>query len=218
MKQVQAFGVIAAGLLMAACLAGLSSPQAMAQTAHGSHGGHGTQPSQSPYAGQQDRDIKSLSAQDQQQLRAGQGWGLARSAELNGVPGPAHLLELANEIGLSAEQRQAIGALFAQMQQRAIELGNEFISRERAIDEYFRQRVFSEEKLKALVSESARALADLRYLHLSYHDQMMKIVTPAQVEKYNLLRGYAATSSDPCASVPSGHDPVMYRKHMGCTP
>ena len=47
-----------------------------------------------PYAGLEARAIKSLSAADVQELRRGGGWGLALPAELNGVPGPAHLLEL----------------------------------------------------------------------------------------------------------------------------
>lgn len=73
------------------------------------HQGH------SPYAGMAGREIKSLSAEDIEDLRAGRGWGLALAAELNGVPGPAHLLELRAEIGLSPEQVTAIEAIFAAM-------------------------------------------------------------------------------------------------------
>ena len=53
----------------------------------------------SPYAGLEAREIKSLSEADIEELRRGGGWGLALPAELNGVPGPAHLLELRDEIG-----------------------------------------------------------------------------------------------------------------------
>jgi hypothetical protein len=58
---------------------------------------------QSAYAGFEARDIKALSESDLDDLRRGAGWGLALAAELNGVPGPAHLLELQDRIGLSAE-------------------------------------------------------------------------------------------------------------------
>jgi hypothetical protein len=34
-----------------------------------------------------------------------------------------------------------------------------------------------------------------------------------QIERYKVLRGYTA---DPCTKVPEGHDPAMYRRHMGC--
>ena len=52
-------------------------------------------------------------------MRRGAGWGLALAAELNGVPGPAHLLELKDQIGLSAEQVRAIEEIFAQMKSEA---------------------------------------------------------------------------------------------------
>ena len=62
----------------------------------------------SPYAGEEARVIKSLWAKDIDDLLNGRGWGLAKPAELNGVPGPVHLLELKSEIGLSSEQVSAI--------------------------------------------------------------------------------------------------------------
>ncbi|MBT3972460.1 MAG: hypothetical protein HOE99_01485, partial [Acidiferrobacteraceae bacterium] len=55
---------------------------------------HGGSIVASPYVGQETRVIKSLSAEDIDDLINGRGWGLAKPAELNGVPGPAHLLEM----------------------------------------------------------------------------------------------------------------------------
>ncbi len=69
----------------------------------------------SKYAGQQKRMIKSLSADDIAELEKGAGWGLARAAELNGIPGPAHLLELKHEIGLTVEQIEKIKIIYNQM-------------------------------------------------------------------------------------------------------
>ena len=43
----------------------------------------------SPYAGEQSREIKALSADDIAGLQSGQGMGYARAAELNGFAGPA---------------------------------------------------------------------------------------------------------------------------------
>src|SRR4051812_39523929 len=65
-----------------------------------------------PYAGQDARDIKSLSAEDIAELRRGGGWGFAKAAELNGMPGPAHLLELKDQIGLTPDQVAAVQAIF----------------------------------------------------------------------------------------------------------
>ena len=56
---------------------------------------------QTPYAGQQTRPIKALSDQQVADLIAGRGIGLALAAELNGYPGPSHLLELADRLDLS---------------------------------------------------------------------------------------------------------------------
>jgi hypothetical protein len=49
---------------------------------------------QSPYTGMETRSIKSLSNEQVADLREGRGMGLALAAELNGYPGPAHVLEL----------------------------------------------------------------------------------------------------------------------------
>jgi hypothetical protein len=46
----------------------------------------------SNYVGQENWTLKSLSPDDIAELRRGGGWGLAKAAELNGVPGPAHII------------------------------------------------------------------------------------------------------------------------------
>ena len=56
---------------------------------------------QSNYVGQEKRQIKTLSQDDIYDLQNGNGWGLAKAAELNGVPGPKHLLEMKEEIKLT---------------------------------------------------------------------------------------------------------------------
>jgi hypothetical protein len=56
----------------------------------------------SPYAGRQHRAGASLSAEDIETLRGGSAWGLALLAELNGAPGPSHVLQLRDELDLSA--------------------------------------------------------------------------------------------------------------------
>ena len=58
----------------------------------------------SPYAGEQARDIKALSQQDVEEILRGGGWGLAKAAELNGMPGPTHVLDMAADLNLSPGQ------------------------------------------------------------------------------------------------------------------
>ena len=84
----------------------------------------------SKYAGEENREIKSLSETDIEELKTGKGWGLAKAAELNGVPGPVHLLEMKEEIDLSANQIRAIEDIYKKMKQEAIPLGLELIELE----------------------------------------------------------------------------------------
>jgi hypothetical protein len=167
----------------------------------------------SPYAGETGRAIKSLSAEDIAELRRGGGWGLARAAELNGVPGPAHLLELKDEIPLDAGQIAALEALFAAMQGDAIAVGEELIALETALDRAFRERTITAAKLLELTTRIGATQARLRYIHLAAHLQTPALLSEAQIARYNALRGYAA---EDCPPAPAGHDPALWRRHQGC--
>ena len=167
----------------------------------------------SPYAGEHTRPIKSLSADDLAELGRGGGWGLARAAELNGMPGPAHLLELKDELPLAAEQVAAIVAIFERMRAEAIAGGQRLVAAERALEAAFAGRTVDERSLRTLLSEVGRARTSLRFTHLAAHLETLPLLTESQIARYNVLRGYAG---DPCASPPKGHDAEMWRKHNGC--
>ena len=170
--------------------------------------------SHSPYAGMERREIKSLSDADIADLRRGAGWGLALSAELNGMPGPAHVLELKDRLGLSPAQIASIEAIFLAMQTEARAAGESFIAAEAAIESAFRQGNLTEDRLRSLVAAAAEARANLRFIHLSRHLQTPALLTADQIARYNELRGY--TASDPCTNIPQGHDPTMWRRHHNC--
>lgn len=181
------------GALLGVLLLALAAP-AGAQHAHGAHGHHGT-PSQagappSPYAGLQDRAIKALSDEQIADLRAGKGMSLALPAELNGYPGPAHALELAEPLGLSTEQKARAQALFERMQAEARAAGAALIEAEAALERLFRERTATPESLQAAVARAAAAQGALRETHLRYHLQMMDVLSPQQVAAYHRLRGY----------------------------
>ena len=92
---------------------------------------------QTPYAGMQTRPIKALSEQQIADLGAGRGMGLALAAELNGYPGPSHVLELADKLELSAEQRASMQRLFNSMKAEAMPLGAKLIEQEAELDKQF---------------------------------------------------------------------------------
>ena len=170
--------------------------------------------SHSKYAGQEQRAIKSLSGDDVAELRRGGGWGFAKIAELNGVPGPLHLLELKDRIGLTAEQIARVQAVYESMRAKAQALGRKFIAVEQELDDAFRTGTISTSSLKDLLARSAGLRRQLREAHLLAHLETRPLLSRAQIEKYNQLRGYG--KADACARVPQGHDPVMWRKHHGC--
>jgi Spy/CpxP family protein refolding chaperone len=190
-------------LALCACLPAMAQTSSSAQP-HAAHG---------PYAGQQTRAITSLSEEDLAELRRGAGWGLAKPAELNGMPGPAHLLELKDEIGLSADQIGRVTAIFDAMRARAIAEGDRLIAAEADLDAAFRDGSIDETRLRDLLSRAERSRSALRYVHLSAHLQTPAVLTSAQISRYNTLRGYR---TDPGAAVPDGHDPAMWRAHNGC--
>lgn len=166
----------------------------------------------SPYAGQETRAIKSLSEEDIAELRRGGGWGLAKAAELNGMPGPAHLLELKDAIPLSDEQVAAIAEIFATMKADAIVEGERLIAGEQALEEAFRTRSVTHDNLRRTLAKIEESRSVLRYIHLAAHLRTSALLTENQIARYVALRGYG----EPCANLRAGHDPAMGRTHNGC--
>jgi hypothetical protein len=144
-----------------------------------------------PYAGLQQRPVKALSDQQIADLRQGRGMQLALAAELNGYPGPLHVLEHADALGLSADQRSRTQALFEAMQAEAVPLGVRLIEQETALDRAFADRRMTAEMLARLTADIGATQAALRAAHLKYHLSQTEILTPQQVERYAVLRGYA---------------------------
>jgi hypothetical protein len=147
---------------------------------------------QTPYAGMQARSIKALSEQQVADLTAGRGMGLALAAELNGYPGPSHVLELADKLELSADQRGQVQTLFNPMKAEAIPLGSKLIEQEAELDRKFAARTITPEDLKLTTAAIAVSQGELRETHLKYHLQTASLLTPAQMHRYAQLRGYSA--------------------------
>lgn len=145
----------------------------------------------SPYAGQESREIKSLSPTERADILAGKGMGLAKTAELNGYPGPLHVLELAKELQLTDDQKARTEALFKAMQSRAQAVGRQLIDAERTLDTQFDARKITRAQLAESLKTIASLQAQLRAVHLEAHLDQVDILTPKQTKKYVDLRGYA---------------------------
>src|ERR1700745_1824509 len=76
--------------------------------------GRGGADNGSPYRNQMNTEIRGLSDQEVSDLREGRGMGRARAAELNGYPGPRHVLDAARagQLALTPEQTRAAERLF----------------------------------------------------------------------------------------------------------
>lgn len=171
-------------MLAAFFLGGLFSTAAMAQH-HGHHGGAGN-----PYAALADREVKVLSAEQMADLREGRGMGLSLPAELNGYPGPKHVLELTDGLGLTPVQRQKTTELFDLMKVEAVTLGARLITEEHALETLFTATGATLDATKQAVDTVARTQGELRFVHLKYHLLMAAALTPAQSRRYAELRGY----------------------------
>ena len=143
-----------------------------------------------PYAGEDQRAIKALSADEIQSYLNGKGAGLAKAAELNHYPGPAHVLELADKLELSAQQKTRTEAIFKTMQADAIRWGKALIDKEQELDRRFASNAITPEELRSLLEQIGKLQAKVRRAHLSAHLQQRAVLSSEQVAKYDSLRGY----------------------------
>ena len=156
-----------------------------------------------PYAGLQARPLKALSDEQLDDLKAGRGMGLALAGELNGYPGPKHVLELAKELNLTEAQRARTQQLFDDMKAEAVPLGQQLIAAEAGLERQFSGRTITPVSLTAATTAIGATRGTLRATHLKYHLAMMNVLTPDQVRRYGELRGYGTAT-------PAGHSPGMH--------
>lgn len=175
--------LVAAALLLAA-------PVASAQQ----HGG---------YAGQQSRETKALSAQETADLLAGRGMGLARAAELNGYPGPMHMLKLRGPLDLSVAQltaaRRASSACRPPLGHWAP------TDRTRTHARWWVQGGHGHAGARGSRHGGDRQVArQAARRHLAAHLEMRDLLTLDQVARYDELRGYAGDGAVPSPAAPGG--------------
>lgn len=158
----------------------------------------------SAYAGQQTRAIKALSADEVAGYLAGHGLGLARPAELNGYPGPRHVLDLAGELKLTPDQVAELTRVFDAMHAAAVPLGEQLVAGETELDRLFTGHRATDGAVRELTLDLGRLQGERRAVHLNAHLATIRILTPEQVAAYKHLRGY----DDPGTPV---HDHVHHQ-------
>ena len=124
---------------------------------------------------------------ERQAIERGEGFGMAMPADRSGYPGPKHVLELKEELKLTPEQAAAVGKLFAQTKQKALERGREVLNAEQRLEQIFAEGR-SEDELREETYRIASLRAELRWVHLRTHLATRRLLTPQQVHTYLQLR------------------------------
>ncbi len=143
-----------------------------------------------PHAAQARSALPSPPEAQRADIEAGRGAGLAMPAEVNRHPGPMHVLEHAEALGLSESQRSSVEALMPPMRRAAIEAGARFMAAELRLNTLFATADATPDSVRQATGEAAQAQADMRASHLVAHIATRALLTPEQITRYDILRGY----------------------------
>jgi Spy/CpxP family protein refolding chaperone len=154
------------------------------------------------------RNQEALSTDDIAALLNGEGMGMAKAAELNGYPGPRHVLDLAVELKLTPDQRQQIQAIFDRMSAAAKPLGAELVARERVFDQLFQKSEISSDRLISETAEIGALQSRLRSVHLSAHLETHALLNAEQIACMGSFVGTATPLSRMITNIGTAEHPI----------
>ncbi len=125
---------------------------------------------------------------DKEGLLNAEGMGQAKYAEMNGYPGPKHLLDLADKLKLSADQKKSVQSFYNEMSTRAKEIGKQIIRIEQELNDAFAQGLLSEKSIRSDCEEIGRLRGKLRSVHLVAHLKTKQVLNESQIALYRKLR------------------------------
>jgi Spy/CpxP family protein refolding chaperone len=128
-------------------------------------------------------------------LLEGRGMGLAIPAENNGYPGPRHVLDAAEQLNLTPEQKAKTEALVAAMKDEAIPVAKRLVADEAALDNLFITHTADLAGIKAASDKAAQSESVLRVIHLKYHLAMVSILNADQIAAYTALGSHPEKGS-----------------------
>ena len=129
---------------------------------------------------------------DKELLEQGAGAGMGSYADLNGYPGPKHVLEMRDTLRLTDEQEKDIEAIFDGMSETARAKGELVIAKEQELNARFKNGTVTEPEIRRLAGEIGKLRGDLRAVHLTAHVQTRQILTKQQIALYNTIRHKAS--------------------------
>ena len=144
-----------------------------------------------PYAGQEQPSVSSLAAADLNALKKGQGWGLANPAELNGYPGPIHVLKLVERLELIKAQISQVRAIYTKTNANARHISKAFVNSEVEPDALFKTGAATPDAIQRALKKSLQFRAELRAAHLNTHNKTVQRLTQHQRHLDSQLRRYS---------------------------
>ncbi|HUJ41590.1 MAG TPA: Spy/CpxP family protein refolding chaperone [Candidatus Acidoferrales bacterium] len=129
----------------------------------------------------------SCQQEERASIERGEGFGMAMPADLAGYPGPRHVLDMAKDLGLTAEQKAGVEKIYEAMHEKAVARGKELFEAEARLEQMFREgRPEADLREQSFRVDSIHA--ELRWIHLSAHLAAQKLLTAEQIAKYTRLR------------------------------
>lgn len=143
------------------------------------------------------RAVSALAAEEIAALKQGSGLSFALAAELNGWPGPDHVLAHEAELRLSADQKARLKGIVDALRRKAIALGAAYISAEERLADAFRSGAAQPVTLARLVRQAEEARADLRLAYLAAHLETAQVLTADQRRRSQELSANAPRPPGP---------------------
>lgn len=148
-------------------------------------------------------EVPGLGAEEVAELLDGRGMGQARVADVEGYPGPRHVLDTwgAGKLRLSPEQATRVQEIVRAMASEARRLGVLVLDAERDLALALRSGEIDATNRRARVERIAALRGELRAVHLQAHLETRAVLDPAQLARYGELRGHPPDDGMP----PHGH-------------
>ncbi len=153
---------------------------------HGHDHAAATPDAATPYAERYEASAsyRSLTPEEIDQIRRGEGAGFALPAELNGLPGPRHVLDLAHELHLSHEQQMQVQRLYDEMRAAVLPAGEAYLAAVEALEQDLHEGRLSKNALAERVAGVYRLEGNLASAHLVTHLRTAQILTADQIDQY----------------------------------
>jgi len=133
--------------------------------------------------------IPALSEAQAASYLGGEAMWQASVAELNHYPSPSRVLELAEALELTDEQRRATTKLHEETRQEAIRLGRDLVALEQRLNRIFVWSQATADNITKTVLDIGTLQTQLRLTHLVASIRQKLLLTEEQVRLYDELQG-----------------------------